>query len=1271
MTDLIKFGKKFFTFSVVAMTIVWSVGVAALVPAVAVAVDCPELEAGDLFKVPDDSAVYFVNADMERMYFFNSEVYKTWFEGWSGVVEIDPSCTSAYPSGGGVSYLPGSLMVKTTISPDVFAILPDAELMKIADEAAATALYGEGWAGLVRDVPAIYFDTYTQLEGSLDGTEPHNGQLVSKDGEDTVYKVVDGMLYSVDGDLASYVSVRTLGDAVVDALEVAEGNVTSASLVEDPGQKEATEAGEEADEEADEEEEVVVSSLGVSLSANTPDAGKVVVNVDGVVFSKFVFKAGADADAKVNSLKIGRQGLGATSDFSSVTLYDGATKLGSTKTSWHSDGYMTYNVSGGWTIPAGESKELTMVAKLGSGSTGTYNALGILEATVSNGAASGVPVYGNEMTGISVTVGTVTIDEVGNNATKNIGTNGVTLASFKLTINGTENSSFESITLKNKAATNNGSDRDLANMYLYKGAELLAGPVSMVSDKITFDLDEPYEIKKSKNETFKVVGDVVNGSGNTIEFLLDDTTDLTVVGATYNTPLSVTATAFDAAGEGFIITIAGAELNIAYSGEQVETADDRTDVSFGKLTLGAGSTDIKITNLVLTIDETANDGDVVLDVDEFEMVDDADGDALSGAMTNGGDGNADDETWTFTDEIYLEAGKSRTFTLRGDIPNNSTSSDYFQVKIGTINTTAVTAETVPEGDAVSNFSIGSFTGKTVTVKKPTLTVLVANQQAGNNVANDEDVILYQGTMEASAGDITVQVADFDHDSYFATSNWTQVGFYLLKNGEYLQQQLITNSQMTSGTLAFDAMDFVVESGPENKATFVLMGTVAGTIDAGNNVAHLQLDYIDAKDSDNDNPTITGAAGSEDFLSTGSSNLTTVRQTTLRGTGILYLQMRNIDAGFNKDRVMLAGTSEWVGKLRIRAQYEDIKLVDLKLTNNTGNGLPADSFGDICLYTEQVASLENQIGCATMSSSTVFYNDINKVVEVGTHDWYIYANSQTMDDGASGTADSHDVLDLFINTTTGMIVASGVDSATALALGNWDGTNTDEADILVDYNVDDIYADAAPDHQTTTTMNYYIAGSKISNVELVDSYGGEVVDTLLAGTGEYTAMILAITTEDNDNTDSNGNPLRVAIDALRFDATLLASTTLSGITLERIGGTQGAKALRLSSNTGSNSLTSVSGTAGFAVTSSMETVFSNDSKIDAGDTAYFVLKATVNALTAASETINWFQFRLADVKGSFADANNNIDWKDGYSSTNYDYLFLDTTVLIGTKIAEAT
>ena len=231
------------------------------------------------------------------------------------------------------------------------------------------------------------------------------------------------------------------------------------------------------------------------------------------------------------------------------------------------------------------------------------------------------PIYGNEMSGVNVTVGVVTITDAGTAYTKNIGDTDVTLAQFNLAINSVEDAEFSSITLKNKATTNNASDDNVANLYLYKGDIQLAGPVQMVSDKIVFVLDDPLAMEKSKNEDFKVVGDITNGDGNRIEYVLDATTDLSLIGSTYGTSLSVTSGDYDAATEGSII-IDGAELNIAFTSNTLNTIDDQTNVEFGTLVLSAGSTNVKITNMIFTIDETDGNSDATdnKDVDDFELV---------------------------------------------------------------------------------------------------------------------------------------------------------------------------------------------------------------------------------------------------------------------------------------------------------------------------------------------------------------------------------------------------------------------------------------------------------------------------------------------------------------------------------------------------------------------------------------------------------------------------------------------------------------------------
>jgi len=68
----------------------------------------------------------------------------------------------------------------------------------------------------------------------------------------------------------------------------------------------------------------------------------------------------------------------------------------------------------------------------------------------------------------------------------------------------------------------------------------------------------------------------------------------------------------------------------------------------------------------------------------------------------------------------------------------------------------------------------------------------------------------------------------------------------------------------------------------------------------------------------------------------------------------------------------------------------------------------------------------------------------------------------------------------------------------------------------------------------------------------------------------------------------------------------------------------------------------------------------------------VVKATVDPTNTADNVINWFQFNIDDLKGTYnTDANNGLDWKDGESSTAYNALLLDTDLITGTKVAEAS
>ena len=176
MTDVLKLGKKAFTWSVIVLTILWSMGVSALIaPLAAEAATCPALNAGDLFKVSGNSAVYLLNADKKRLFFPHGNVYKSWYKDFSGVQTIDTSCVDAYPAPstlpGAVNFRAGSKLVKVVISPTVYIVQPGNKLAKIGSEDVAKALYGNNWAREVIDVADNFFLHY--VNRASDVTKPY------------------------------------------------------------------------------------------------------------------------------------------------------------------------------------------------------------------------------------------------------------------------------------------------------------------------------------------------------------------------------------------------------------------------------------------------------------------------------------------------------------------------------------------------------------------------------------------------------------------------------------------------------------------------------------------------------------------------------------------------------------------------------------------------------------------------------------------------------------------------------------------------------------------------------------------------------------------------------------------------------------------------------------------------------------------------------------------------------------------------------------------
>lgn len=199
---------------------------------------CPTLVAGNLFKVSGNSAVYLLNANMERMYFPHSTVYKSWFEDYSGVNEIPNTCVDNYPSPSappyGVNYRPGSKLVKVQISPSVYVVEPGNKKSKIGSEDVAIALYGSDWASKVVDIADVFWPNYVSSGSEITDTIPHDGMLVKTNSDTNVYYIKDGLRYLVDGTVRG--DVQTVSQTILDSVTEAGSNFTSTKVYSDPSQ---------------------------------------------------------------------------------------------------------------------------------------------------------------------------------------------------------------------------------------------------------------------------------------------------------------------------------------------------------------------------------------------------------------------------------------------------------------------------------------------------------------------------------------------------------------------------------------------------------------------------------------------------------------------------------------------------------------------------------------------------------------------------------------------------------------------------------------------------------------------------------------------------------------------------------------------------------------------------------------------------------------------------------------------------------------------------
>ena len=756
MSNVLRLTKDAFTWSVVVTTILWSMGVAALVPLTVSAAACPTLNAGDLFKVPNNSAVYLVNPDMKRMYFPNGEVYKTWYADFSGVQTIDNTCVDNYPSGGGVNFRPGSRLIKTVISPNVYAVGPNNMKHKIASEEVAKALYGANWASLVRDLPDV-FDANYAVGSAISSSEPHNGQLVKKAGDSKTYKVMDGELHMVDGSLASFLSadVRELSSAVFAAVEDSGDSATAGSITNNPSQKAGGSSSSNPSSPSSS-----TGTLTVALAADTPSGTYAEQGAARVPFTKINFTA-TGGDVTIDGMRVTRAGSPATdSDFSKINIVDSNnTLVDSLGKTLNSDSYVNFGKD--ITIPAGTTKSYTLVADMASSgvSSGSVPKLQLTSIDTDATVVGSLPIAGNAVqTSAVLTLATATLSQgqsIGT-PTEQVGDTGIHFASIKVGTVSNEDVQMGQFRLYNGGSSDND---DVQNWKMTYNSNTVA--TGVLKDKyLTFDLSScgtACEIEKGKEKTFQIYGDIVDGSTRTVNLYVRRATDVLIKDKKNNFWITPTNSAADA-NLSNTITISQGKLTVSKTNDVQagNIPDNSSDVALGSWNFKVQGEPITINTLVIRATASAS-GDTA-NYDNLVLYD-ANGKALTSGVDF--DASATIGYVTSTDSFTLPVGDN-ILTAKATVATAAQADDTVLLAIDMRNTTNFEAE---GADSAETITLNTYalpnsvvSANTMTVKSHSLLIsTLATPAARTLAAGSSDVEVAHILLDASESSEDVKV----------------------------------------------------------------------------------------------------------------------------------------------------------------------------------------------------------------------------------------------------------------------------------------------------------------------------------------------------------------------------------------------------------------------------------------------------------------------------------------------------------------------------------
>jgi hypothetical protein len=1078
---MIKSIKKIFSYFVALMTIVSSVSFGSL--GFANAAVASSVVAGDLIKA-SGQAVYYYAANGKRYVFPNEKTYFTWYKDFSAVKTITDAELAAISIGGNVTYRAGTRLIKITTDPKVYAVSPTGILHWVESEAVAKSLYGDNWATRIDDVPDPFFVNYTV--GSSVATAAHpNGQVVNYTGDANYYLVWDGQkrkfasqtaldANKIDTAFAILTTVSYPAGADVAAAETLVADTVSTSVAP------------------------VTGSLQVSLANDTPAGVTVTKNASSVKLAKFKVDV-ASGTATVTSLTIHRVGVGSSSDFSNVYLYDASGNRLTTGRTINSQTHQATFSGLSVAVTAGVSVYLYVYGDFSTpSSTGGQHAIEILDAgsvVVNDGVVvSGTfPVRGNSFTVGSSSSGRLDVLKGTTPGNPTVGAKDVEISNFKMTAN-TNDIRVEAITLYQAGSITNA---DVTNLKLYQGSTLVASSAVITSaGRIVLNLDTPYVIPNGTTRIFSLKADTAGRADRTIRTYVEYTTDVHAVDVVYGTGAAicignaatdggctaVSQGSFDGgtSSEYIEVTTQGGALTNAYNGPATQNiAKGKQGVVLYRFAL-TSENNIEVRNIRFSIDKSAGTlcyvvgtgtGTALDGTDYFRSIKIKNEDTGATIMgptefsTSLADASTGSGTITLSDTFNMTAGQTLNLAITADLANSEDVTGEFygsddcgyKVTLGSSGVVfgASDVRIVDTGEFLAVSKIvpnASVTGNQQNVKSSSLSIALAGSPSTGTIVKKQQGIPVAGLVFTAGAQSPVIVnsvtltcqaqlvslgAAFGGVGALANCDERVTSLSIWKDG--VQVGVAKAPDTTLGTAQISNMNLTIAAG--GSTSLVVQASFSSTASTTSpydqiSVGIASTGNVSAQDNDANTVTPTLAAA---VIANATGAAPSVKQTIMNSGTITY----NSDA-HPSSAIVVAGKDVWVpfASYKATAQYEAVVLDRIAvLASSTAGSAASDNSA---LTVVAIASAGVVKGQDILSSGASGTKDIdltnNKITvpkdgSVSFQVWAKLSATQASSTVSGATSGVH---------RSGMLPAMGLKDS--LITGEWDANYYTSANI---------------------------------------------------------------------------------------------------------------------------------------------------------------------------------------------------------------------------------